>query len=363
MRAATFAIVGAGWRTEFYLRIARELPTRFHCVGVVARDPAKAERLRGHFHVPILAQADPIPSLKPDFVVTSVGWGDNPDLVRTFAEAGIPVLSETPPAPDLEAMSAMSDLLSLGPKIQVAEQVALRPAYQALKAAKPLLGEVNHVQVSVAHGYHGVSVLEELLGVQRCLPKIRAHKLTSRIVAGPDREGAPRQERVKESQQTVAWLDYPDSKFGMFDFTGDQYFAWIRSSRALVRGPQGEADLTDVRWLSNYRTPLSAPFVRRETGRGDDLFLPSLEGITLGSDWLYRNPFAGARLSDDEIAIATMMQAMAEGREIYPLARAMHDHQVAMAIDRAAESGEMIEVPEEPWHRLAPTSRPSPTPE
>lgn len=349
MNPATFTVIGAGWRTEFYLRIAQELSAKFRCVGVVARTPAKAERLRSLFGVQILAQSEPIPAMRPDFVVTSVGWGDNPGLVRHMAEAGLPVLSETPPAPDLETMRAMSDLLDLGPRVQVAEQVALRPHYQAMRACRRLLGEVDHVQVSVAHGYHGVSIIEELLGVVGQSPKVRATKFSSKIVQGPDREGAPRHEKVKESSQTLAWLDYPGARFATFDFTGDQYFAWTRRSRVLVRGPRGEADLDGIRWLKRFDEPISEPFVRRETGRGDDLFTPSLEGITLGDDWLYRNPFPGARLSDDEIAIATMMQAVAEGREIYPLRRAMHDHALAMLIEKAAESGREETLNSEPW--------------
>lgn len=349
--AATFAVVGAGWRTHFYLRIAQQMPWRYRCVGVVARDPDKASLLKDLFGVPILTDVAQVAGARPDFVVTSVGWGDNPGIVRGLAEEGLDILSETPPAPDVEAMRAMSDLLDRGAQIQVAEQVALRPNYQALKAARLRLGEIDHVQVSVAHGYHGVSVVEELLGVVGQRPTVRATSVASKIVAGPDRDGSPREERLKDSTTTLAWLDYGNGKTAVFDFTGDQYFAWIRASRALVRGSRGEADLIGARWLQDFETPLSAPFVRRETGSGDDLYNPSLSGITLGEEWVYRNPFAGARLSDDEIAIATMMDAVGTGVEIYPLARAMHDHGVAITIDRSAKSGEVEEVSEEPWHR------------
>ena len=35
-----FGIIGGGWRSEFYLRIARALPERFHVDGMLVRDPA-----------------------------------------------------------------------------------------------------------------------------------------------------------------------------------------------------------------------------------------------------------------------------------------------------------------------------------
>ncbi len=33
----TIAIIGAGWRAEFYIRIAQLMPERFEIIGVVAR--------------------------------------------------------------------------------------------------------------------------------------------------------------------------------------------------------------------------------------------------------------------------------------------------------------------------------------
>ena len=40
MKTIHYALVGGGWRAEFYLRIARELPERFVIDGLVVRNPA-----------------------------------------------------------------------------------------------------------------------------------------------------------------------------------------------------------------------------------------------------------------------------------------------------------------------------------
>ena len=350
---ATFGIVGAGWRVDAYLRIARELPDLFSVSAVVARDPVKAERLRKAFGVRTVATTEELIALKPDFAVTSVSWTANPGVVRALAGADIPVLSETPPAANVALMTEMADLIAKGWRVQVAEQVALRPAYLAAKAliASGALGEVSEVQASVAHGYHGVSTIEELLGVARQRPKIRAMRFKAPIVKGPDRDGDPASESVVEGTQTLAWMEYPDGRLGVFDFTGDQYFATIRDSRLLVRGARGEMDLREARWLAAFDAPVRAPFVRRRLGEGDDLSGMGPERITLGERMLWTNPHPQARLSDDELAIARMMVAMANGEEIYPLARAMHDHAVGIAIDQAASSGETVEVPAGPWSR------------
>ena len=33
-----FAVIGAGWRTSLYMRVARAVPERFHVSGVVDAD-------------------------------------------------------------------------------------------------------------------------------------------------------------------------------------------------------------------------------------------------------------------------------------------------------------------------------------
>ena len=51
--------------------------------------------------------------------------------------------------------------------MQVAEQYAFQPLHAArlafIRAGK--LGEISQVQVSVAHGYHGISLIRKFLGI------------------------------------------------------------------------------------------------------------------------------------------------------------------------------------------------------
>lgn len=45
MKKVVFGIVGGGWRTEFYLKIAMALPERFEICGLVVRDVDKGKVL------------------------------------------------------------------------------------------------------------------------------------------------------------------------------------------------------------------------------------------------------------------------------------------------------------------------------
>ena len=43
----TFATIGSGRRTRFFLRLARAMPERLRVSGVVTRDPGRANSLAG----------------------------------------------------------------------------------------------------------------------------------------------------------------------------------------------------------------------------------------------------------------------------------------------------------------------------
>jgi len=50
-----------------------------------------------------------------------------------------------------------------------------------------------------------------------------------------------------------------------------------------------------VRALRDATTPVTLELARRDTGHDGNLEGLYLEGITLGDDWVYRNPFVPAR--------------------------------------------------------------------
>ena len=78
-----------------------------------------------------------------------------------------------------------------------------------------------------------------------------------------------------------------------------------------------------------------------------------LKGIQLGEQWIYRNPTVPARLSDEEIAMADVLQGMGEyargGPEVYPLAEAMQDHYLGLLIRESAETGQTLIARAQPW--------------
>jgi hypothetical protein len=240
-------------------------------------------------------------------------------------------------------------------RVQVAEQYQFQPCHAARLALTKsgLLGEVSEAQISVAHGYHGVSLIRKFLNIGFERASIRALAFKSPIVAGSTRAGPPQEERKILTTQTIASLEF-DGKLAVFDFVEDQYFSWIRSHRVLVRGDRGEINNLDVRYLIDFATPMEIQLKRMDAGQTGNLEGYHHKGYIAGGTWWYRNSFAPARLSDDEIAIATCLESMAHyletGQSFYDLAEASQDHYLSILINKAAKSGNPIESSNQVWH-------------
>lgn len=354
MERIKFGIVGSGWRCLFYLRVARARPDLFEVAGVVSRKPERAAQVMNEWNVPGFTTLDELLAAKPDFVVTSVPWGVNPDLLRTLADKGMPALSETPPAPDLPSLLALhDDLLRRKAHVSVAEEYHLRPhhAAQLAFAASGALGKITHAQVSIGHGYHGISLIRRFLGITGEACRIVGRSFRAPILAGPGRGGPSGREEVKESVQDVLLLDF-GGRTAVFDFTGDQYFGMIRAGRVLVRGERGELLNDDATYLSDPGTPISVRLVRHHQ---DLLTGIALKGIQAGERWVYRNPLEGAALTDDEIAVGDCLLRMAEsarsGKPFYPFQEGMQDHYLYLKMQEALKTGQEVEAPPQPFSR------------
>jgi len=355
MRPIEFGMVGAGWRAEFYMRIARALPDRFNIAAVVESNEEKRKPFEQKWGVRVCGDiAELLKKTSPSFVVAAVSWPSTPVVLAELSERKMPALSETPPAPDLEGLRNLLPLTKKDVRIQVGEQYWLQPHSQACSAVikKGLIGRPTYAQVSVGHGYHGIGTIRRFLGIGLEAPRIGGKRFRAPIVAGGGRQGPPEREQIRDSEQDIIFLDWGD-RLGVLDFTGDQYFGWIRNPRVLIRGERGEIVNDTVYYLKDFRTPMAVSLRRDITGANGNLEGFYLRGIQAGSEWAYTNPFAPAPLSDDEIAIATCLTKMDEyvrtGREFYTLAEACQDHYLNLVYQQALREGREVQVEPQEW--------------
>lgn len=350
-----YGIVGSGWRAEFFLRIAKELPNRFKVCGLVTRSEEKKKKISEAWGINTYSSIDELLRFnKPNFVVVSVAGFIAPEIITELSIKGIPVLAETPPAPDLEGLIKLNKLKEIGAKIQVAEQYHLQPLHAARIsiAASGKLGEISQAYVSFSHGYHGMSLMRKLLGIGFENAKINGYEFISPIIAGPGRGGLPLEENLIDIQQEFALIDFGE-KLGIYDFAKDQHRSYIRSQRILVRGTKGEINNKEVKYLKDFRTPIEYELIQKHTGLFGDVEDYYIKGILAGDEWVYNNPFIPGKLSEDEIAVASCLENMdayvKEGKEFYSLAEASQDQYLALMIKKAIFSRSTVITETQPW--------------
>jgi hypothetical protein len=121
----------------------------------------------------------------------------------------------------------------------------------------------------------------------------------------------------------------------------------------LIRGDRGEIVNEEAAWLQSYDTPLYSKLRRIDAGHGGSLEGLYLKGIMADGEWLYRNPFVPARLTDEELAIAESLERMQRhvegGPSFYSLAEGSQDQYLALLLEQSAATGETVISATQPW--------------
>ena len=358
MKPITFGIVGAGWRAEFFVRLARLLPDQLTLLGVSVRRSAAAEQLTRQWGIPaFLSPAELVQSRRPDFVISCVPPSANPEVVTVLAESGVPVLSETPPAPDLDGLRKLWARVGSRDLVQVAEQYLLMPGHAARRelVTRGVIGQPTSVQVSSTHNYHAVSMIRGLLGIGFGPVEVSASRFIGPLADPLSRSGWTGDRTPKDAATTLATMDFGGAS-GLYDFTDNQWHNRLRLRRIVIRGSHGEiADDTVVR-LVGERTILKSSMIRSQLGYDLNLDGYDTEHISFDGDVVYRNPYLGLRLMDEEIALASLLKATGawargDGPAPYPLAQGCQDHLIGLAIDESAATGARMVTAVEPWGR------------
>lgn len=350
-----FAVVGSGWRSQFFVRLARMAPDRLRVTSVVTRTAGRAEEISAGWGVPAVLTLEEALRERPDFVIASVPWAAMPDLVRELVAAGVPVLAETPPAPDVEGLRSLWHDVGGSGRVQVAEQYLLMPGHAARLAVvrDGTIGEPTSVQISSTHMYHAVSLVRGLLGVGTDDVVVNAREFTAPLLDPLSGAGWDPSARPRDATTTLATLDF-GGRTGLYDFTDNQWWNPLRGRRLLVRGTRGEIADDAVTRLVDPVTPVTSLLSYRRRGIDLNLEGVDLDTIALDGRVVHRNAWAGTRMSDDDVAVAELLArtgtwARGEGDEPYPLAQACQDHAISLAMAESARAHADVRVGGEPW--------------
>lgn len=352
-----FGLIGSGWRAEFYIRIAKALPERFDLAAVMIRDQEKGKAFSEKFGVAVVNTVEELLKKEPEFLVVAIKRGFVTDNLIELFQKGIPVLTETPPGEDLEALHRLWDAYKkYQPKVQVAEQYFLQPLYASWYKAicDGKIGEVQNINISSLHGYHGASMIRMMLnaGFGNC--RMYGKRYWYDVTETYGRDGMVFDGEVVKCSRDRLTMEFDNGKTAFFDFSDPaQYHSFIRTRQLTIQGTRGEIDDLTIRYLNEKNIPVTQELNRIDLGvYGNQEW--SHYAVMLGEEFLYRSPFDKARFNDDEIAVASCLVKMHEyvngTEEFYGLADALQDMYLCLKMEEAYKNSvTVIETEKQPW--------------
>lgn len=326
MNKITYSIIGGGWRAEFYLRIAALVSDRFSAACICVRNKERAKRIAEKFDVTVVDTIDKLKKIPCDFIVNCINKDDISKLSLSLAAEGYGVLAETPVCTSSEQAKNLIKNFNPKYKIQIAEQFHLKPMYQAIKRIieNGIIGNVNYINISVAHEYHAMSLIRFFLNSDNG-KLISRTEFNSPILHTNFRNGEVDNKTYQDSRHTIKIFDF-GGKAAVYDFDAEQYFSPIRTDHLLIRGDRGEIENDTVRYFNQDNKFAESKIVQHKSGNLDGLYNGN---ITFENQVLYNSPFSVARLSDEETAIADTLTKMDEylktGKEFYGFEKALND--------------------------------------
>ena len=351
------AIIGAGWRSEFFIRIAQLLPEKLEIVGVVARKDEVRIALAERFGVQTYSSISQLLSKnKPDYAISSVSWDSNPSVVEELVSAGVYVLCETPPAPTLEGLQKLWAAVGSSGMVQVAEQYLSLPGHSARLAITKsgVIGDVTSVELSSTHGYHAVSIMRGFLQSGFEPTTITTRQFQAPLVDPLSRNGFNTDLSPKNAKTTISLIDFGSGKSGVYNFVDNQWHNQLRHRRIVVRGSRGEIVDDSVIRLIEGPAITTSRIERYQLGYDLNLDGYDTEHLSFDGKVVFKNPFIGLRFMDEEIAIAQVMVQMADwiagnAKPPYPLNAGCQDQLISLAIDESIATGKNVAVDKQKW--------------
>lgn len=355
MRPLTFIIIGSGWRSLFYVRIAKRFPELFQLKYMFCRTQEKADKMASEHGIETTISEEVCEKAKPEFVVVAVAKNSIFKETKKWAEKGFPVLCETPAGSNLDELKMLWDLAQKGAKIQVAEQYCRYPIMAAgltsLKEGK--VSDPYSVTLSAAHDYHGVSLIRHMLQPEKPMDLkveyVCGTCYTFPITETNSRQGAICDGRMKESERVRITIQFANQKVAFYDFDKIQYHSYIRGRYLNVQGLRGEWNDTILRYVNAKNVPVLEEVTFLLEPKYNSLLTNELKKHS--ETW---NPFLEMGDEQDEYAIATMMLDMRkylkDGVEVYPLKEALEDAYLWLLFQEAMKHPNEKIIPEQmPW--------------
>ena len=359
-----FVIVGSGWRSLYYVRIAKALPQIFELCAMYCRTEEKAQKMAKEHHIHTTTSIEECMNYRPDFVVVVVNKSSIAEVSMEWMRRGFTVLCETPAAMDVETLNQLWDMHNQGYKLVVAEQYISYPEYSALLkvVGRNLVGEPDCLNISLAHEYHGASLMRALLNVASDTD----FTVSAKTYQFPTTETLTRYDsfkdgRIANKKRTVATFEFANGKVALYDFDSEQYRSPIRKNTLKLQGSRGEIINHTVYYLDEHNEPqiseirMEKRLVETEYENPNLHYVEEVTGVHFEDDQVYTPEFGLCGLAQDETAVASLMRRTAaysngDAAEPYPLKDALQDAYMAILLREADVSQGRVSSSKQGWH-------------
>ena len=351
-----FIIVGSGWRSLYYVRVAKALPDIFQLDAMLCRTKEKADKMAEELSINTTTSIQECVDYKSDFAVIAVNKQSVCEVAMEWMDRGITVLSETPAALSVEQLKKLYEYYNAGKKLVVAEQYRNYPSNKAaIRLIKSgILGDVSCMNISLAHEYHGFSLIMAYLGITAG----DNYNVSAKIYEFPTTQTLTRYDkymdgRVTDKKRCIATFEFDNGKVAWYDFDSEQYRSPIRKNTVKIQGVRGEMIDDTIYYLDDNNEGCTEKIkteIRTTTTDNENPNLSTIcevEKITCNGKVLYEPEWGMCNLTEDETAIAALMEGTAmysrgEADSPYPIEDALADAYAAILLEEAAKTGKKI---------------------
>ncbi|MBQ8092081.1 MAG: Gfo/Idh/MocA family oxidoreductase [Clostridia bacterium] len=347
----SYAIIGSGYRAEYFGRIAAAYPDLFRAV-YLCRSGEKAALMQAHTGMPAVLSPDDFP-FHPDFAVIAVDRSHVADVAEEWISRGFPVVTETPVGDTTDKLIRMWNHAKNGARIVCCEQYHRYPILAAgireIQAGR--IGIPSSLYISFLHDYHAASILRRALSIRPGEPYtmhgIRQHHT---VTETDSRYGAILDGRTMQADRDMVYISYASGKEAIYDFCPVQYRSFIRSRHMTVRGTRGEWSDTQLLYLDAQNLPVRQVLTAELPEKYRCLDSQALRDK--------RRNWSAELAPDtvqDEFAIASILLDMnsylSGGPSPYPIEDALEDAYFWILLQEAVASPfAAIQTTHMPWH-------------
>ncbi len=367
MKRYRFVIVGSGWRSLYFVRIAKALPETFQMCAMLCRTQEKADRMAAENDIYTTTSIEECREMQPDFVVVAVNKASIAEVSKEWMNYGFTVLCETPAALDVQTLNELWSMHNNGGCLVVSEQYRYYPVYEAQLSVlkRGIIGSSQYLNISLAHEYHGASLMRAFLDIDLSVPfSVAGRTYTFPTVETKNRYEIITDGRIADKKRTVATFEFADGKVAVYDFDSEQYRSPIRNNYVKLQGIRGEMKDNAFYYLDDNNLPVESQLVVKEVWserQSDNPNLRSLcqiEEVRLvhnggENELIYSAPWGLCGLTKDETAIARIMIETAEydrDRATQDLRCALQDAYMAILMKQAVDTGEKVNSEAQSWY-------------